>query len=407
MSFDCESEEEKKLEGNIDLLPVDDPGLAKHVDTTDQDQGTNSPSSVATLFPTTTVHGSTDLFAVYSNLLSQAETYCEWVEVEEELARQVQGKPHALSLFRSVYRIGVQLAIVLKALAYLVNDNQVEESLTIIAAYFCVPVVTETTKLACVRLLVVLKSPLDAGWQVEEPFLRDTLAFIMQTNDWEFLEHSENDLLYRLRELVSSVRRIECQGSGRADECGHEHEPVTNSASLSTSSHQAGDLNLPQSGSKTAPRDCYRPSPTPPAASPRSQDHLNRSPSKNRSRQNLRELEDRFKDHLEGSPQLGSLAFGRDTASEPLSDNMSAPQDDEELSHPEFPISGRFDALSLGSFSLMKRVTTAVAIIVPTSAAIALEDAMAPRSAASMTSDTSIDNVWNMQLSKLSEYTKS
>ncbi|GKY92230.1 hypothetical protein MPSEU_000194200 [Mayamaea pseudoterrestris] len=190
-----------------------------------QDEETKSPLSVipmtscySPVTPTicTVCRLTTQLVKSYETVLSQAESYCEWDEVEADLSMHLLDKPHALALFRSVYRIGVQIPVVLKALAKLCIYHEQEtfiedESLQILAAYFCLPNMVDVTRLACVRLLVVLISPFDAGWQVEEPSMQETLAFIMQANEWEFLRHSEMKLLVQLRANVHIIRRLQQQ----------------------------------------------------------------------------------------------------------------------------------------------------------------------------------------------------
>jgi hypothetical protein len=253
----------------------------------DGDDSTSSPLSVilaTALHPSNKTKSSlVNLLDTYKMLEVEQENYCDWADVDDDLAVLVSHRPHALALFRSVYRIGVQQARVLKALAYLVNNQQyTEESLRIMASYFSLSQVSDVVRLACIRLLIVLKSPIDAGWQVEEAVLNDTLDFVMQSSDWEFLQHSEKALLYNLRTMIQDIQE---HALGQLPSTTIQPSVKHDSAYLTPRTSPAAAL-VPSLPIDTGPQsnDIERPGP-------------------DRSRRNLRELEQQFKNHSIISPR--------------------------------------------------------------------------------------------------------
>lgn len=71
--------------------------------------------------------------------------------------------------------------------------------------------VGKKVKLACLRLLVTLRSPIEAGWQLQESVIVDTLAFITDPKQsWEHFVHSDEKLLWELRAIaLNRLERLE------------------------------------------------------------------------------------------------------------------------------------------------------------------------------------------------------
>ena len=60
----------------------------------------------------------------------------------------------------------------------------------------------KSAKLACVRALMTLLTPLEAGWQLQDRVIRDTLRFMTDRSYvWEYLDHSHELLLWELRAM--------------------------------------------------------------------------------------------------------------------------------------------------------------------------------------------------------------
>lgn len=372
--------------------PTKDNHCGKHMESFVESSlhGTISPSSVSSLFPESPPSLANRLLESYSDLLqatqNEDESSCAWVDVESYLSRLLSSMPHALGLFRSVYRIGVQLENVLKALAHIVmNDEYMKHSHETLAVYFCLPGTSDLIRLACVRLVVVLKSPLEAGWQVEESFVRDSLDFIMKNNDWEFINHSEMLFLRTMKALVHVVRHLEgILGLDESDYSGEEplstvpqkhrfnSELMANLSSFSADIEQLFAMKL---------QECK------PSATVSLRDTFI---AKKRSRQSLRELEQRFtsqaNDHRPNAPA--------NTESEISLTQMEATVQNSSNSV------GSHDMLTLHSSpqSFRKRIAGVLSMVIPTRVAQLAEPAML--------TDANYDRgqhsgIWDMQLSKM------
>jgi len=106
-----------------------------------------------------------------------------------------------IDLFRSLHDAGIPTAV-LKSLAlastrslpHAVRDHCTDR----LALFLAQP--KQHSKLAVVRTLMVLCTPLDQSWQLEEGCLKETLQFVTdRSHDWVFAEHSEHVLLWELR----------------------------------------------------------------------------------------------------------------------------------------------------------------------------------------------------------------
>jgi hypothetical protein len=161
-----------------------------------------------------------------NNNCSDYNTYCPWEELEDDLAVQLENNPDSLQLFRSVHAVGVCQPAVLKSLAYLsspsvlqnnLNDcagivcsnnnncnNEYTDTVSCVADYLAQPTNKHkhTTNLACIRLLMTLRSPIEAGWQLQESVLENTVRFVTERSyQWEYIDHSDQVLLWELRAI--------------------------------------------------------------------------------------------------------------------------------------------------------------------------------------------------------------
>ena len=112
-----------------------------------------------------------------------------WKDIEDQLAVILDNDPDRLHLLRSVHAAGVRHPCVLTALAYLSTPSLPDKELTFplsystsverVAYFLSHPSPDRTAKLACLRLLLTLRSPLDSGWQQEEDAVAASLCFVM------------------------------------------------------------------------------------------------------------------------------------------------------------------------------------------------------------------------------------
>jgi hypothetical protein len=181
---------------------------------------------------------------------------CLWEELEDDLAITLENNPDSLQLFHSVHSAGVCERRVLQSLAYLSssspsimiksnrrnNNHQTEngqfesdshgyeytDAVSTVAHYLAqhcqqsMNTADQTVKLACLRLLMTLRSPIEAGWQLEESVLSNTVLFVTDRSyDWEYLDHSDQVMLWELRAiclneqeriLSEQLGRIQCLG---------------------------------------------------------------------------------------------------------------------------------------------------------------------------------------------------
>ncbi|CAB9519861.1 expressed unknown protein [Seminavis robusta] len=112
---------------------------------------------------------------------------------------------------RNVYAAGVSDGRVLRSLAALslpksgeAQTNYDHHILTLARALAAASV-KPTAKLAIVKTIMTLRSPREAGWQLLEGVIADTLQFITDRDYlWEYLDHSDEVLLWELRAICLS-----------------------------------------------------------------------------------------------------------------------------------------------------------------------------------------------------------
>jgi hypothetical protein len=128
-----------------------------------------------------------------------------WLPVKTDLLHIVglEDERATIPLFRSLHEAGVSSDI-LKSLALLssisIPDDVRDQCLDRFALYLASKDHSYHTKLGCIRTLMVLTSPIDASWQLEEGCMKETLEFVLERQqDWVFPEHSEALVLWELR----------------------------------------------------------------------------------------------------------------------------------------------------------------------------------------------------------------
>jgi hypothetical protein len=129
----------------------------------------------------------------------------KWSRIERQLV-QITGEDDGstLSLFRTLHDAGIDSEVLL-SVAHLssitrIDYNTRDEHVGSLARFFASSSVSFSTKLGCLRTLMVLVSPIDAAWQLEEDCLKETLGFLVdRRQDWTFPQHSESMLLCELR----------------------------------------------------------------------------------------------------------------------------------------------------------------------------------------------------------------
>jgi hypothetical protein len=168
---------------------------------------------------------------------------CSWEDVEDDLAITLENNPDSLQLFRSVHSAGVCERHVLQSLAYLSSStlsplqspvkvtNDVDhapfdathecrytDAVSTVADYLAQQQSTtdQTIKLACLRLLMTLRSPIEAGWQLQESVLANTVLFVTERSyEWEYLDHSDQVLLWELRAICLNEQERMVEQLGR------------------------------------------------------------------------------------------------------------------------------------------------------------------------------------------------
>ena len=108
-----------------------------------------------------------------------------------------------IKLFRPLHEAGVPKDA-LQAIALLsvprLDDEERDDCVDCLSVFFASRNYSYHIKLGCIRILVLLTSPIKASWQLEEGCLKETLSFIHdRTQDWVLPEHSEALLLLQLR----------------------------------------------------------------------------------------------------------------------------------------------------------------------------------------------------------------
>lgn len=202
-------------------------------------------------------------------LLSDTHTHSSWLEIEDDLAILLENNTDSLQLFQSVHSLGVSSRAVLQSLAYLSSPAVIRQhdeptststtststtayadAISTLALYLAQPTVSHAAKLASLRLLWTLRTPLEAGWQLQENVLHETLHFVTdRAQDWEYLEHSDPVLLWELRAIClneqdraaavrSSIQRggataaATIQSGARLVETGLSHSTVLVTAGI-------------------------------------------------------------------------------------------------------------------------------------------------------------------------------
>lgn len=108
-----------------------------------------------------------------------------------------------IKLFRPLHEAGVPKDV-LQSIALLsvphLMDEETDDCVDCLSLFLASRNHCYHVKLGCIRILVLLTSPIKASWQLEEGCLKETLNFILdRTQDWALPEHSEAMLLLQLR----------------------------------------------------------------------------------------------------------------------------------------------------------------------------------------------------------------
>lgn len=174
-----------------------------------------------------------------------------WEDIEDDLAILLQNDESILNLFKSVFEAGMKDRPVLLGLGYLVGEQnrtvvsvEYTDAISNVAQYLakqsfrCRDGIS-ILSLACIRLFVILRSPIEAGWQCEEPVLLDTASFVtgsLQTWPNEYPSHSDEIILWEIRAICTSFL-----AKWRAEECRRkawiEASSQTAADALYTTSH--------------------------------------------------------------------------------------------------------------------------------------------------------------------------
>lgn len=176
-----------------------------------------------------------------------------WESMRDYISRSVpelQGSGSA-DLMRSVYIAlsPCQNPEILKSLAALSLPNSHEAStkyddhILTLAQCFSTPspILRRSSKLAVLRTLITMRSPLEAGWQLQEVVLEDTLKFITtRSQNWPFANESHCDevLLWELR--ATTLNEIESRSERVAGYISKQAVRVERGLELSTTVVNAG-----------------------------------------------------------------------------------------------------------------------------------------------------------------------
>ncbi len=142
-----------------------------------------------------------------------------WKHIRQDLLAIVgEYGESTLKLFRPLHEAGVP-SDALRSIALLsvprLADEDRDDCVDSLSLYFASNNYLHHVKLGCMRILVLLTSPIKASWQLEEGCLKETLNFILdRTQDWAFPEHSEALLLLQLR-----AKCLWCMDLARQDYC--------------------------------------------------------------------------------------------------------------------------------------------------------------------------------------------
>ena len=147
-----------------------------------------------------------------------------WDTVSQEIAQRVPElatKDDIADSLRHVFVSGIRDTEVLTSLAALAVKNSRQGTLyynqhvLTLAQYLArnshtYSITTKATErpvdpklLSCIGTLITSRTPLEAGWQLHEIVMEDTLRFIVDRScaEWEYVEHSDQVLLWELRAI--------------------------------------------------------------------------------------------------------------------------------------------------------------------------------------------------------------
>lgn len=215
------------------------PKLQEHLKVTSLDDATDGTASVMSF--SSSMASMSSMASAHSFAPRNPTVYSflerTWEPVKADLLQIVGEDEEAQStmpLFRSLHEARISSDI-LKSLALLstttLPDHVREECVERFALYLASTNHSYHTKLGCIRTLMVLTSPIDASWQLEEGCLKETLEFLIERQqDWVFPEHSEALLLWELRakslrfsELSEQDYRIEVEDVIKGGEVAAEY----------------------------------------------------------------------------------------------------------------------------------------------------------------------------------------
>jgi hypothetical protein len=129
-----------------------------------------------------------------------------WQPLKKNLLRIISSRGQCtIPLFRSLHDAGVPNHV-LRSIALLSTDSlldHVRDDCVECAALYLISINhSYHSKLGCIRTLMILTSPKEALWQIEEGCLKETLNFLVdRAHDWAFPEHTEALLLWELRAI--------------------------------------------------------------------------------------------------------------------------------------------------------------------------------------------------------------
>lgn len=112
-----------------------------------------------------------------------------------------------LILFRSLYDSGLTSTKILNSLAYIASFPRINESayldeLDVVASHLSIGRTPQEVRLASVKTLMECLSPIVAVWQTRDAVVEGTLDFMLHRNvEWEFMDHTEMNLILELRAL--------------------------------------------------------------------------------------------------------------------------------------------------------------------------------------------------------------
>jgi hypothetical protein len=114
-----------------------------------------------------------------------------------------------LKRFQSLHDAGLSSTKVLKSLAYIASSPSIHETeyyyhLDIVACHLSIGRTSQQIRLASLKTLMECLSPIVASWQIRDPVVEGSLDFLLNRNmEWEFMDHTEMNLILELRALCS------------------------------------------------------------------------------------------------------------------------------------------------------------------------------------------------------------